>query len=139
MSRPAILIDLDGTLAILGERSPYDADECGLDTVNPAVRTVIEWAQGASWAVVLLSGRGIRPTRRTATEQWLAWNGVDYDALLMREPGDGRPDHIVKDEIYHRDIEDNWKVRLVLDDRSSVVAMWRRLGLPCFQVDDRLD
>jgi hypothetical protein len=139
MSRPAILIDLDGTLALIGDRSPYNADDCGLDAVNPAVRTVMEWAQGAGWAIVLVSGRGLQPTHRVATERWLTWNGIDYDALFMRKPGDGRPDGVVKEEIYHRDIEDNWTVEFVLDDRAQVVAMWRRLGLTCFQVDDRLD
>jgi hypothetical protein len=139
MSPPALLVDLDGTLFHIGDRSPYDADQCGLDTVNPAVRTVIEWAQGAGWAIVFASGRGFKASHRYATEQALFWNQIDYDALFMRRPGDDRKDDVVKEEIYREQIADAYDVRLVLDDRSSVVRMWRRLGLTCFQVDDRLD
>lgn len=139
MSRPALIVDLDGCLAIIGDRSPYNADDCGLDTVNPIVRIVMQWAQAAGWAILLVSGRGVKVTHRYATEQWLTWNGVDYDELFTRKPGDGRKDHVVKKEIYHLHIEDNWDVQLVLDDNSSVTRMWRHgLGLTCFQVDDRI-
>lgn len=140
MSRPAIVIDLDGCYAILGDRSPYDADECGLDTVNPVVHTIAKWAAAAGWAILLVSGRGFKPTHRLATERWLTWNQIHYDDLFMRRPGDGREDWIVKREIYRGKIEDCWDVQFVLDDRSSVVRMWRHeLGLTTLQVDDRLD
>lgn len=139
MSRPALLVDLDGTLFLIGDRSPYDADNCGLDTVNPAVRTVMEWARAAGWAILLASGRGFQVSHRIATERALTWNEIDYDELFTRKPGDDRKDEVVKEEIYHEYIEDNWDVQLVLDDRGSVTRMWRRIGLTCFQVDDRLE
>jgi hypothetical protein len=137
--RPAVMVDLDGTLALIGDRSPYDADSCGLDTVNEPVRTVMEWARDAGHGVLLVSGRGIKATHRLHTERWLTWNDISYDVLLMRRPGDARPDHVVKRELYRRHIADEWNVLFVMDDRASVVAMWRRLGLTVFQVDDRLD
>lgn len=139
MSSPAIIVDLDGTLALIGDRSPYDADDCGLDTVNPAVAAVIGWAAAAGNAIILVTGRGLKASHRKYTEQWLTWNNIHYDELFMRRPGDSRPDHVVKAEIYRCRIEENHDVLFVLDDRRSVVRMWREeFGLTVFQVDDRL-
>jgi hypothetical protein len=139
VSSPAIIVDLDGTLALIGNRSPYDADECGLDVVNEAVRTVMGWAQTAGYAIVLVSGRGLKASHRTRTEQWLTWNGIHWDELHMRRPGDQRPDDVVKAEIYRDRIEDNHTVLFVLDDRAAVVRMWReQFGLTVFQVADRI-
>lgn len=133
--RPAVLVDLDGTLALIGDRSPYDADLCERDAVNPAVAAVVGWARAAGHAVVLVTGRGFSATHRPATERWLARNGIGYDLLLMREPGDGRPDHRVKAQIYRQRVRDGYDVLFVLDDRPEVVDMWRtKFGLTVFQV-----
>lgn len=139
--RPAILCDLDGTLAhISPQRHPYDAHLCGLDEVNRPVALVLSWAGAAGYAVVLVSGRGFHASHRTATEQWLTWNGIAYDVLLMRPECDARPDYVVKAELYERHIADNYQVAFVLDDRGSVCRMWReQLGLTVFRVDERLD
>jgi hypothetical protein len=89
-------------------------------------------------AVVLVSGRGVKASHRQATQRWLTWNAIEYDVLLMRRAGDQRPDHVVKTEIYERQIEPNYEVLFVLDDRREVVVAWRSLGLTVFQVDDRI-
>ncbi len=47
-----------------------------------------------------------------------------------------RKDTIVKEEIFWRDIADNYNVQFVIDDRPSVARMWRELGLKVFQVGD---
>lgn len=139
MKTMAVLCDLDGTLALIGDRSPYNADDCGLDEVNPAVASVLDWARAAGYAIILVSGRGIKASHRTYTEHWLTWNRIDYDELLMRRPGDSRADDVVKAEIYRRHIEDRYQVFFALDDRSTVTRMWReQFGLTVFQVDDRI-
>lgn len=137
--KKAIIVDLDGTLFNLGDRSPYDVSKCGLDTVNPAVEAVIHWARAAGLAVLLCSGRGYGEKDRFYTEAALAWNAIPYDELFMRQPLDGRKDFVVKEEIYHREIESRYGVLFVMDDRGSVVRMWRGLGLTVFQVDDRIE
>jgi hypothetical protein len=134
-----MIVDLDGTLFTIGDRSPYDADSCGLDTVNPVVLAVMQWGRAAGWVALLASGRGFKASHRLYTEYALTWNRIGYDGLFMRAVGDGREDWIVKREIYHRDIEPFYDTRLVLDDRGSVVRMWRALGLSCLRTDDRLD
>jgi len=137
MSLPkALQIDLDGCYALIGDRSPYDADLCGLDEVNEAVHMVAGWARADGYGIVLASGRGFKVTHRYATEQWLFWNGIHYDQLSMRSPGDGRPDVEVKEELYRREIEPYWDVDLVLEDKRDLVDLWRGLGLASFQVAD---
>jgi hypothetical protein len=52
----------------------------------------------------------------------------------MRKSGDNRPDYIIKEEMWK---EANKNILFVLDDRRSVVNMWRRqLGIVCFAVAD---
>ena len=63
--------------------------------------------------------------------------GLDVDMndfLFMRAEDDFRHDTIVKEEIYRTHIEPFWNVFCVFDDRSTVVEMWRSLGLVCLQV-----
>jgi hypothetical protein len=52
----------------------------------------------------------------------------------MRTENDNRPDSIVKLELYAKHIHGNYNVHVVLDDRNSVVTVWRGLGLKCLQV-----
>jgi hypothetical protein len=53
----------------------------------------------------------------------------------MRKNDDFRPDHEVKREILNDHINKD-RVRLVIEDRASVVKMWRQEGLVCWQVAD---
>lgn len=52
----------------------------------------------------------------------------------MRAARDMRKDAAVKLEIFDREIRHRYRVIAVWDDRASVVAMWRSLGLTVFAV-----
>jgi hypothetical protein len=52
----------------------------------------------------------------------------------MRKYGDYRKDYVVKREIYEQLIAPDYDILCVLDDRNSVVDMWREIGLTCLQV-----
>ena len=52
----------------------------------------------------------------------------------MRDKGNFEPDEIIKEQIFHKEIEPNYNVLAVFDDRDKVVKMWRNLGLLCNQV-----
>jgi hypothetical protein len=52
----------------------------------------------------------------------------------MRKLNDNRPDDIIKKELYDQYIKGKYFVKFVLDDRDSVVRMWRNEGLLCLQV-----
>ncbi|HEX5201681.1 AAA family ATPase [Paractinoplanes rhizophilus] len=130
---PAMLVDIDGTVALMGERSPYDWHRVGEDLPNPAVITAVRAMHDAGNAIIFCSGRD--EVARAETEAWLdLFVGVPYEALFMRPEGDGRKDAVVKREIFDREIRDAWRIIGVFDDRQQVVRMWRALGLTVFQV-----
>ncbi len=129
----AVLVDVDGTVALMGERSPYDEDLVHLDEPNPAVIAAVQAMHAAGHAVVFCSGR--TEASRTATYAWLVEHvGVRPAGLFLRRIGDQRRDSVVKRELFDRHIRDAWHVVAVFDDRRQVVEAWREMGLTVFQV-----
>lgn len=129
----AILVDLDGTVALMGDRSPYDVTRVHLDRPNEPVIAAVRAMHAAGHTIVYCSGR--TDDGRAATEAWLDKHvGVPYAELYMRKTGDSRKDSVVKREIFARHIAEQFRVIAVFDDRNQVVRMWRELGLTVFQV-----
>lgn len=128
-----IICDIDGTLSLMNGRHPFDEAKYETDRLNvPVFNILVDYAEMQDVSIILVSGR--METGRSETEQWLFDHEVPYDMLVMRESKDYRPDDIVKKELYEKYIKDKFYVDFVLDDRNSVVAMWRSLGLLCLQV-----
>ncbi len=124
-----VICDLDGTVALLNGRDPYNASTCENDLPNEPVLTALK---RLTLPVYFVSGRD--GSYAPQTMNWLNKHfGTNY-SLSMRDPGDSRKDSIVKEEILRNDILPNHKVLFVFDDRDQVVKMWRSLGLTCFQV-----
>ena len=128
----AVLVDIDGTTALMCARSPFDETRVHEDRPNAPVIAVIRAMAAAGNEVVFLSGR--TDACRAATAAWLDEHVGPYRALHMRAAGDGRKDAIVKRELFDRHVRDRYDVVCVLDDRDQVVAAWRELGLTCLQV-----
>ena len=128
------IVDVDGTLALLGKRNPFSWRGVGQDKPNsPVIEIVRALAQSpASPAIVLVSGR--MEKARTLTQKWLERHQVPYERLYMRENQNFEPDEDLKRRIFQRVIFPHFEVVGVLDDRDKVVAMWRSLGLTCLQV-----
>ncbi|MER6214248.1 MULTISPECIES: phosphatase domain-containing protein [unclassified Streptomyces] len=129
----AVMCDIDGTLALTGDRGPYDFTRCGTDLLNEPVRHALEAFRRGGDRIVLLSGRG--EEHRPQTESWLRAHEVPYDELWMRAAGDTRRDDVVKAELFDAHVRERYAVRVSLDDRDRVVAVWRRMGLPTWQVN----
>ncbi|MFI5931519.1 AAA family ATPase [Actinoplanes sp. NPDC051494] len=128
-----VLVDIDGTVALMRNRSPFDWSRVGEDAPNPAVISVVRAMHAAGNAIVFCSGRD--EVCRGETQAWLdLYVDVPYEGLFMRPAGDSRKDAIVKREIFDQEIRDRWRVAGVFDDRQQVVRMWRELGLTVFQV-----
>lgn len=133
---PAIVVDVDGTLALKGDRSPYDWARCGEDEVCGEVKQVLTMLTN-TWNgpyVILLSGRD--SVCRPETENWLWQNDIPHEELHMRAEGDMRKDTIVKRELFDTHLRGRYNVQFVIDDRPSVCRMWREMGLFVFQVGD---
>ncbi len=143
MSAPRYVFDLDGTLALVdhrrdlleGERPDWHSfNKASLfDTPNEPVVQVLRALFETGFEIWIVSARSDSAERET--RGWLAKYSVPYHRLLMRSAADHRADAILKHEwAVKYDFENS--VLAVFDDRSSVVAMWRSLGIPCFQVAD---
>jgi predicted kinase len=129
----ALICDLDGTLALMNGRNPFDAANCDKDLLNEPVANVLRNYKDLGFSIILLSGR--EEKHREPTLRFLEQHKIGYDQLLMRETGDSRKDSIIKREIFDAEIGGKYQIEFILDDRNQVVDMWRNdLKLPCFQV-----
>ncbi|HET9258015.1 MAG TPA: AAA family ATPase [Pseudonocardiaceae bacterium] len=130
----AILVDVDGTVALL-RRNPYDESRVSTDLPSaPVIETVAALVTRGHRAV-FMSGR--TEGCREDTTDWLAAHVSrgEFDIELhMRAVGDHRPDRVVKLELFNEHVRQRYDVRVVLDDRNSVVELWRSMGLTCLQV-----
>ena len=57
----------------------------------------------------------------------------------MRKSGDKRPDTDVKKEILDKYFKDKIKIFTVIDDRPSVIRMWKENKLDVIDVGDGID
>ncbi len=142
----AIIFDIDGTLADVSHRvhhvkshpKDWDAffDAMGDDPPIEGVTWLADkLTPHADIDIFLVTGR---PEKyREKTIEWIQKNITWYHTitqLRMRADGDYRSDTIVKREILHSIQERGYTVRLAIDDRPSVIAMWKEEGIPVLQV-----
>lgn len=132
----AIIVDIDGTVALHVARSPYDYTRVSLDAPNFSVIRVITALRMSPFApqIIFLSGRP--DSCREDTEKWLDEHVGCWDELHMRATGDTRNDAVIKYELFNQHVRNRFHVQSVFDDRDRVVRLWRSLGLTTFQVND---
>lgn len=141
----SIIVDIDGTLALRNNRSPFDYEKVLEDNEDfRMVELISEIMMNCDYNVIFVTGREDVGNCKALTMKWLEYRfGEDsrvtsdgtYDnwKIFMRAAGDKRPDEVVKKEIYENKIEPWYNVVAVFDDRNKVVNMWRDLGLLCLQ------
>ncbi len=127
-----VISDIDGTLALRGDRGIYEFEKANLDKVSEPVRDLVNNQKKNGDTVVIMSAR--EDKFQAITEQWLKDNGVQYDHIYMRPTGDMREDSKIKEDLYNRWILNRYNVRWVVDDRNRVCGLWRKLSLLCLQV-----
>ena len=141
--KKAIIVDLDGTLTNLDQRVHLVQrnepnwkefyDGMGEDKVNAWCESIVRLFHADNNAIILITGR---PSNyENLTKDWLARHNIPYSYLYMRDSSDYRSDALIKREIYDKYVKDTFDVHFVLDDRKSVVTMWREIGLTCLQPD----
>lgn len=131
-----ILVDIDGTLARMVNRGPFEWDKVGRDE---PIKNVVDLVNTLFWnstgEIIFMSGRDM--SCYPQTRAWLREHVGEWTRdcnLYMRKERDMRKDRLVKYELYRDYVEGQYNVRFVLDDRNQVVDMWRSLGLTCLQV-----
>lgn len=145
-SKPrAIIVDIDGTIARMVARGPFDEHLVHTDELIESVGAMVEHAAFNDINIIFMSGR--TDGCYEATEKWLvdklpflgySFGGVnefDWDLIMRRSVEDrGRPDDIVKYELFRRHVAHRYNVLYCIDDRNKVVKMWREIGLTVAQV-----
>ena len=145
-----IIIDLDGTIAnndhrqyFLTEKNQKDwhrfFEACSGDEPKTKVIDFVKALCGENtgstkFNVHILSGRS--EVVRNKTINWLALHFPITHTLSMRKINDYRKDSIVKSEMAKQLNLDPSNTLCVIDDRKSVVDMWRAEGFLCLQVED---
>lgn len=123
------LVDIDGTVALMDDRSPYDWSKVGSDKPRWTVIDAVKgWQQQTGAKIIFFSGRD--GSCYEETRYWLkeVAGFPDVFPLYMRTTGDMRKDSIVKKILWEAYVKDQFNVRAIFDDRRSVVALWRELG-----------
>jgi len=127
----------------LGAKRKALVTRFGFDTKNASnnalpndkpFKEIIQWVHNlykAGYYIVFVSGRSTDCA--IETEEWLAIHCPTYDYLFIRNGGDSRKDAIVKQEILDKLPKD--RIEFVIDDRPSVIEMWRANGLKVYPVN----
>lgn len=126
------IFDIDGTLALMNGRSPYDATKVDTDIPNHDIAMICRTLKNSGLPIIIVSGR--TDDCKEQTMQWLSAHSIPFDEIHMRKTGDSREDSIIKREIYDTQLKDRFNILAVFDDRDRVIWMWRSLGLTVLQV-----
>lgn len=140
MRQPAAIFDRDGTLFSVD--GPTDDNDVTWDNFNSSIRfdAPVPAVHGLWHSIrpgvarLVVSGRD--GAFAHAMRDSFAKHDIVPDRFFHRRPGDHRKDHVVKAEILDRLILPHFDVLYVIDDRPTVVDMWRSRGLPVLQVTD---
>lgn len=127
----AYIFDIDGTLALMKNRTPYEWEKVGQDQLNVVVQQVLVALQNQGNQIIIFTGRD--GVCEPETKEWLKANHITYNHFDIRPTGNTEKDSIVKKRMFD-EIKDKYNILGVFDDRNQVVEMWRDLGLTCFQV-----
>lgn len=147
MSKHIVVVDIDGTIAKVGDRikylqqEPKDWDAFYADTfqdepIQPIINLVCSMNRD-NYEIVFCTGR--RESCRRVTSLWLykyiMIEGFECD-LFMRPNKDHRHDTILKPELLAKAGITVNDVAFILEDRNVMVQKWRELGFTCLQVAD---
>lgn len=124
----AVIFDIDGTLAQMNGRNPFDWGKVGTDDPRMFIVEMVRFYKHLKYDIIIVSGRD--GVCKDLTEEWLGRHMVPFDKFFIRPEGDTRKDTVVKEEIFWNDIAEHYNVVGVVDDRPSVVRMWHELKIP---------
>lgn len=146
---PAIIVDIDGTIAdcshrlhfIQWEKKDWEGFYQHLSDDKPKQGIIgliksVYYDEDNRWdnlQLIFVTGRSDKYF--PITDTWLRrYFGMSFPLLLMRREWDFRQDYEIKKEIYENEIKDKYDVKYVFEDRDQVVKMYRELWLTVLQV-----
>lgn len=138
-----VVVDVDGTLALKGDRNPFDYASAINDKLNKPVVDLLSNLQHSlgvdrDLKTFIMTGRENKPLNtgdvKQLTKDWLHKHNVSYTDIFIREHKDVRPDWQVKEELYRQNIEGRYNVLYWIDDRKQVIDHIRTLGITVLDV-----
>lgn len=131
-----IIYDIDGTIAIKGNRNAFDWKAVGEDSAEHNVIFTMNIIEAVGDKpkpkVIICTGRDSICSKET--KDWLNRRNIPYDKIYFRPEKDQRPDWIVKEEMWREIAKEHYIVGMY-DDRNQVTRRARALGLKVFQVE----
>lgn len=130
------VFDNDGTVCLMGNRSPYDASECDiLDFPHKHVIECLKLYYNSGYKILFVSGREEKDRAPTERFYQKYFPEIKYE-LFMRPTSDSRADVLIKEEIFNTHIKDKYFVAGWFDDRLQVSKWIYESGLPLFRVNN---
>ena len=144
-----IICDIDGTIAKLSqarleclEKKPIDWDTfnslCFDDEPYEHVVDMIKnLSDSGEYELIFCTGRS--EEARYDTQEWLDKHELRGHLIMRPKKNHGKDTSVKPQELLkylrtrHLDFSD---ISFILEDRNNVVAKWRDLGIPCFQVQE---
>lgn len=145
-----IICDLDGTLCDTTHRLHYVKvpegekknwkgffEDMVKDPIRKDVAEMLTSFSQEGYDIIFVSGRP--DTYKKHTLLWLIRNAMPYlpkgfVTLIMRRAGDKREDVETKLQILNDHFPNRKQIHKVIDDRPSVIRMWREQGLDVIDV-----
>lgn len=141
--RPAVIVDMDGTLCDVSTVLHLQAEPDGFSAFHhgcaecPPNGAVVDWCvnhHSRGHAILIVTGRDA--WARELTTRWLMKHlPVPIDGLYRRSPGDLRCNVDVKREIHDRLVL-TYDIRAAIDDDPEIVGLWQQAGIPAAIVLD---
>lgn len=136
--RHAMIVDMDGTLSDTRDIVHFVESRPGkkyrdfdsfhrhsyFTPPNKEVLKMVMDAHEKGLAIIITTARN--EAYREVTQAWLDRLNVPYENMYMRADNDGRPDFVVKDEIYNTQIKQDYDVVRALDDNPQAVKAWQK-------------
>lgn len=136
------IFDMDGTLSdcehrrhhVSGDNKDWKSffAEIHNDLPKHHIVELARFYQSDGYHIFICTGRNA--AHHKITERWLIWNNVPFNRIYMRDDDDQRPDHEVKRDMLGLMRDEGFLPMIAVEDRDSVVKMWRQEGLTCLQV-----
>lgn len=151
MKQKAIIIDIDGTLANSQRVAAFTSPDGKINweawisstrysPVNEWCKEICVAMQRQGYKLIFMTARGKDFDGESITREWLNNHlnhaGIFEYELIMRPAGDRRPDTDIKLELYTRLIFPLYDVLFTIDDKQSIVDLWRNLNIPSLHCAD---
>jgi hypothetical protein len=134
--KKAVVSDLDGTLAFLGDRDPYrEQHNLMQDTLNINLKKVLDLYTSDGHELIILTGRW--ESYRHLTNQWLAKHGlvVDDNLLFMRPMSNYDTGPRLKQWYLENILQNQYAITIAFEDMYQIAKMFRKHDIPCWQVN----